>query len=335
MLQLQKKVDESLAGRVDRVVVQLTRLSRAQVTGLFDAGCVTVNGQPCEQTFRRVTAGDVVEVQYDPRKRYKPKPPPWRDPAFKLVFEDEHVLVVDKAPNVQTVPSENRPEKSLIEALRRYVRREKRKGEAYVVHRLDLGTSGLLVFAKTQAAAERLQKDFEAHKPRREYVAVVAGHVLDDEGTFESHLATGPDLTRYSTKNPEAGQHAVTHYKVEGRATFVQGIRPALTLVRCRLETGRRNQIRVHFAEAGHPLLGDNRYFFRSPAKYRRPVLRELWPHKRIALHACVLEFTHPASGQSMRFESPVPPELTRPFLRRGQSPFPRRASKRGTDPTS
>lgn len=298
------------------MVAKLTGLSRARVTGLFDAGCVTVNGQPCGQTFARVKAGDVVEVRYDPQRRYRPKPRPWRDPAFKLVFEDEHVLVVDKAPNVQTVPSENRPEKSLIDALRRYVRRQKRQGEVYVVHRLDLGTSGLLVFAKTQAAAQRLQRDFEAHKPRREYVAVVAGQVLEDEGTFDSHLATGPDLTRYSTKNPAAGQHAVTHYKVEGRAAAVANIRPALTLVRCTLETGRRNQIRVHFAEAGHPLLGDNRYFLRSPVKYRRPVLRALWPHKRIALHACVLEFEHPASGNRLRFESAVPAEFTRPFKR-------------------
>jgi len=306
-----QRVSAADAGRVDHVVVRLTGLSRAKVTGLFDGDCVRVNGEVCRETFGRVKTADVVEVRYDPQRQYRPKPAPWRDPAFKLVFEDEHVLVVDKAPNVQTVPSENRPEKSLIDALRRYVRRTKGDGEVFVIHRLDLGTSGRLVFAKTHLAAERLQIQFAARRPQRQYLAIVAGHVPREAGTFESRLATAPDLTRYSTRNPGGGQHAVTHYRVEGRIAAVDR-RPALTVVRCRLETGRRNQIRVHFAEAGHPLLGDNRYVFRSPARYRRPVLRDLWPHKRIALHAELLTFVHPATGQSLRFDSPPPGEFLR-----------------------
>src|SRR5262249_52015609 len=158
-----------------------------------------------------------------------------------------------------------------------YVRHVGKARGAYSVHRLDRGVSGLLVFGKTPEIVRQLKDQFAASKPEREYVAIVAGQMRQQHGTFESLLATDKDLTRFSTDDETIGQLAITTFRV----VKMLG---AATLVQVRLETGRRNQIRVHFAEAGHPVLGDPRY---EPerAAHRR------WPHKRLALHARLLGF--------------------------------------------
>ena len=150
----------------------------------------------------------------------------------------------------------------------------------------------MLVFGKTREIAEELQSQFEARKPQREYAALVHGTVKP-EGRFESYLATSKSLQQYSTEDRENSQLAITHYKLE---RTINGA----SYVRVRLETGRRNQIRVHFAEAGHPILGDPRY---------RPDLSShpQWRVKRIALHAATLGFTHPVSGKPLSFHAPLP----------------------------
>lgn len=301
------KVDAAAAGRVDRVVQQLTGLSRARVRGLFDHGAVMVNGQPCAQDFARVEAGDVVEVRYDPHNLPREAPRVWKDPAFAIVHEDEHLIVVDKTAWVLTVPEDGadpmdpssdprRGTGTLVEAVRHYLERKGKGRRPVVVHRLDRGTSGLLVLAKDQETAGRLIVQFAAHQPRREYLALVAGVVEKDQGTFRSHLITTPDLKRRSTTTKGRGESAITHYRVEHRL-------PDVTVLRCRLETGRRHQIRVHLSEAGHPVLGDPRYL---PQVARHP----RWRAKRLALHATVLGFTHPATGDKLHFESPPPREF-------------------------
>ncbi|MCC7146216.1 MAG: RluA family pseudouridine synthase [Phycisphaeraceae bacterium] len=291
-------VAEPFTGRIDHVVAKLTGWSRARVTGLFEANCVRVNGNPCGQTFTRVKPGDVVELRYDPQRRYKPPPPAWKDTAFKLVFEDEHILVVDKSPMVLTVPTGDSPGRTLWDAVNRYLSRSGKRKEASVVHRLDRGTSGLLVFAKSPGVAKTLKDQFADHKPYREYLALVAGLLPKQKGTFKSYLATAANLDRYSTPDTRKGQLAITHYQVEQKLADT-------TLVRCRLETGRRNQIRVHFAEIDHPVLGDPRY---RPDLAKHP----RWRFRRLALHAGVLGFEHPVTGKSLRFESPVPWEFER-----------------------
>jgi 23S rRNA pseudouridine1911/1915/1917 synthase len=141
--------------------------------------------------------------------------------------------------------------------------------------------------------ASALKDQFEARKPDREYVAIAAGKIADSQGTIRSHLTTNEDLDQYSTDTPGEGKLAVTHFKVERR------LRGA-TWLRVRLETGRRNQIRVHLAEAGHPILGDVRYevdLARHPA----------WKWSRLALHAQSLGFTHPVTGKDIRVTSQIP----------------------------
>lgn len=294
--EIQKEIaaDESI--RIDRVVQKLTSRSRADVRGLFDNSCVFLNGEACVEPGLMVRGGDVVVVRHDTHRRYHEKPRARGENIYRLVYEDDQLLVVDKAAGVLTVPTDRGETITLVDALYQYLR--SRRGEPCVVHRLDRETSGLLVFGKNMKVARELQSQFRVRKAEREYAAIVAGHVSRPEGTFQSRLATTKSLQRYSVRDEEEGEDAVTHYKVG------QHFRGA-TFVRAWLETGRRNQIRVHFSEAGHPVLGDDRY--RSDEAHHPG-----WKSRRLALHARVLGFEHPRTGRAMHFESPLPSEFER-----------------------
>jgi 23S rRNA pseudouridine1911/1915/1917 synthase len=303
-------------GRIDRVVQELTGRSRAEVRGLFDHDCVRLNGEVCIESGMRVRIGDVVVVRHDPKTRYREKPRERENAAYRLVFEDEQLLVVDKAAAVLTVPTDHGEKNTLLDAVGRYLNRRGHRGQAAVVHRLDRGTSGLLVFGKNPRIGRELQAQFRVRKAEREYAAIVAGSLERNEGTFASRLGTTTSLRRYSVRpsrdgQGEEGESAVTHFRVERK------LREA-TYVRVRLETGRRNQIRVHFAEAGHPVLGDERY---HAGVARHPA----WTANRLALHAAILGFEHPHSRERLRFESPLPPEFER-FLAQMRLPPPKGA---------
>src|SRR4029079_12553780 len=197
--------------------------------------------------------GDRVELRYDPRQRYHPKPKPRGNLGFTIRFEDKHLLVVEKPADLLTVPTRRQETNTLQHKVDAYVRHVAKGRGAFAVHRLDRGVSGLLVFGKTQEIVGQLKDQFAASKPEREYVTIVAGRMKQRQGTFESLLATDKDLNRFSTEDEAIGQLAITHFRVVARLD-------GATLVQVRLETGRLNQIRVHFAEAGHPVLGDPRY---------------------------------------------------------------------------
>lgn len=285
-------------GRVDRYVQELTGASRSFVTGLFDHGCVKVNGEPASDGSRRLQVGDHIAVRYEADRRYAPKPPR-RAVArgFEVSFEDEHLLVVDKPADLLTVPTPAGESNTLMDRVAAYVRAQDKKLSAFVVHRLDRGVSGLLVFGKSREIAEALQEQFAARKPEREYRALLAGALQREAGTFESRLEThAASLQRYSTRERGRGELAITHFRVLSRLREI-------TFAGLRLETGRRNQIRVHCAEAGHPVLGDPRY---------RPDLAciPLWRAKRMALHAATLGFAHPRTREMLRFESELPTEM-------------------------
>ena len=291
------------AGRVDHLVAHLTTLTREQVRRLIQHGSIHVNGVACPRDFERVNAGDRVELTFDPHNIPRARKGPWRDAAFEVVYEDDDLLVVDKVAGYLTVPTgpaahdANTLERRIDEYVRRGGRNRGPRG-VVVVHRLDQDTSGLLVFAKADRVAQRLKLQFAQRKPLRRYDTLVRGLVADDKGTFRSHLATADNLDRYSVPPGHGGELAVTHYTVVDRFDD-------FTWVQCELETGRRNQIRVHFAEAGHPVLGDPRY---RPTEAAHPK----WRVKRLALHASTLGFTHPTTGEPMRFESPLPAPMRR-----------------------
>ena len=293
------RCDGDGAGRIDRCVQALAGQSLSFVTGLFDHDCVNLNGRPHADPGTMLNVGDRVTVRYETHRRYSPRPRPRQTHrGFSIVYEDRDVIVVDKSHDLLTVPTERREPYTLVSRVSEYIRRDRSGRGAFVVHRLDKGVSGLLVFARSQEIASRLQRQFAEHKPERQYQAIVAGRLLQDSGEFRSYLATGKSLTRYSTRDVRAGELAVTHFHTLQRTA-------AFTSVSVQLETGRRNQIRVHFAEAGHPVLGDSRY---APELAMTPA----WPCRRLALHAVTLAFEHPASGERLRFESAVPPEMVR-----------------------
>jgi 23S rRNA pseudouridine1911/1915/1917 synthase len=299
VLTIADKTAEALR-KADRAVQSLAGVSRSQTVGLFDAQCVWVNGELCAAPWRRLMVGDTVEVRYDPARRYSPRKKPPQPLGFSILFEDAHLIVVDKPAGWLTVPSPHRESNTLIQRISDYLTLDNRgrRTRVHAVQRLDRGVSGVLVFAKTIEAFNHLRRQFEAHQPEREYLALVAGTPEPREGVFHSFLATSKSLKRYSTGDRSAGERAVTHYRT------LQRLRDA-TLVAVRLETGRRNQIRVHFAEAGHPVLGDERYEHQA-AKHPR------WPHRRLALHAASLACDHPATGERLRWEVPLPQEFQR-----------------------
>ncbi|HEY4232510.1 MAG TPA: RluA family pseudouridine synthase [Lacipirellulaceae bacterium] len=286
------------SGRVDRVVQSLTSLSHRKMAGLFDHGCVTINGRPCDHAGKRVKPGDRVEVCYDPHQGYREKKKKWADRAFSIVYEDSDIIVVNKSANVLTVATDAGEFTTLASRVSHYLKQTSRQREALVAHRLDRGVSGLLVFAKSPAMLKSLQQQFKQRKPERLYIAIVAGIVKPAAGTFRSYLETTDNLDQRSTPDDDRGQLAITHYRVQREL-------PDTTVVEVRLETGRRNQIRVHFADHGHPVLGDPRY-------RKKQAMHDCWTQKRVALHAISLGLDHPATGERMYFESELPKSMQR-----------------------
>jgi 23S rRNA pseudouridine1911/1915/1917 synthase len=289
-----------LGQRLDRVVQSLSGKSRREVFGLFDHRCVLVNDALCSHPGRLAAAGDRILIRFDPHRRYHALPKPARNLGFEILFEDRHLVVVNKPAALLTVPTKRGEQNTLLDKVTAYVRHSSlgKSRQAYTCHRLDRGVSGLLVLAKTAEVSQQLRDQFALGKPEREYAAIVAGQLKKRKGTFRSHLATAKNLTRFSTEDEEIGQLAITHYRVVER---LEGA----SLVQVSLETGRRNQIRVHFAEAGHPVLGDPRYRPQA-ARHRH------WPYKRLALHARLLGFEHPVTGEALRLDSPLPAEMER-----------------------
>ena len=205
-----------------------------------------------------------------------------------IVFEDSCLIVAEKPVGLLTMATETERSRTLYALLRSYVNGKRPPEKLFIVHRLDREASGLLVFAKTIEAKERLQDQFKDHSAGRTYIAVVEGRVMPDKFTIKSYLTENRALKVYSTENTRMGKLAVTHVRVLKR-------RARTTMIEVRLETGRKHQIRVHLAERGHSIIGDKSYGGRSN------------PIKRLALHGGALEFRHPVTGQPVQFKSPYP----------------------------
>ncbi len=280
--------------RLDLLVQQLTAVTRSTLRGLFDHGCVRLDGQVCAQPNVAGRAGQTLEVAWEEGRHYKEKPKVRQSREFTVAFEDKYLIVVNKRAGVLTVPTDRKEDDTLVHAVARHFSRGERiTHRAWIVHRLDRDTSGLLVFARTEEIAAAIKDQFEARKPEREYVVIVAGTIVQNSGTFRSYLATNDDLDQYSTQVPGEGKLAITHFKV------LERLRGA-TLLQVHLETGRRNQIRVHLAEHGHPVLGDVRYTEKQAA-------HPGWHEKRLALHARTLGFRHPVTKEPLRLIAETP----------------------------
>lgn len=279
--------------------------SHSEARGLIDAGSVTLPARgragaprpisPGEYA-RRVAAGERYEVRIDPSRRYRPQPPPRAGEGYRIVHQERELLVVEKQPRLLSVPTPLREdEDSLVERLLESEReRGVRRPAIYALHRLDWDTSGLLLFARSRRAFEGLESQFVRRTIERIYMAVATGRVEPDEGKFQSRLVEDQkSLKVHTTRRPGEGKEAITEYTVTERL-------PGATVLSIRLKTGRRNQIRVHFAEAGHPLLGDKSYGKPSPLI------------GRTALHARTLRFLHPITGKRVEYDSDPPRDMRR-----------------------
>lgn len=278
------------------IVQTALKVKRPAAQQLIHSGCVSCAGRVILQSHIRFQVGDCIEIQYAPQPVKSSKVDSSSNQRFEIVHDDASLIVVNKPAGLLTVPTPKRESNTLQGQLRKWLARQQPGAQAICVHRLDRLVSGLLVFAKSFEMADQLRAQFEQRKPERFYTAIVSGHLEPPQGFVRSYLSTDPRLTRISSSDPSAGELAITHYSTRERWKDV-------SLLQVRLETGRRNQIRVHLADLGHPILGDPRY---------RPEQAEhaLWPYKRIALHAETLTILHPVSGELLRLVAPWPQEF-------------------------
>lgn len=302
-------VGGSLGGeRVDRAVALLTGLPRSEAAALVQAGAVCVGGRAVTTRSRRLAVGEELDVVVPPVADAAPRPEAGVE--FTVVFVDDLVIVVDKPAGLVVHPGSGTPSGTLVNGL--LSRFHDMAAQSWpdphrpgIVHRLDKGTSGVLVVARTPAALAALAAQLRARSMERAYVALVWGHVEAAAGVIDAPLGRSVrDPLRMAVRVD--GRRAVTRYDVLARYD-----RPAkLTLVSCRIETGRTHQIRVHLSAIGHPVVGDDRYDGGKALRARGASPAPVPGPRRPFLHAASLGFDHPLTGQRCSFQVPLAPDL-------------------------
>lgn len=297
--------------RIDKYLMHmLPNSTRNKIQNAATNGNIYVNDVPVKSNYK-VKPFDVVRIllSHPPfENRVDPE-----DIPLDIVYEDDALLLINKEPGMVVHPGHGNYTGTLVNALAHHfenlpMNSSERPG---LVHRIDKDTSGLLVIAKTEAAMTHLAKQFEAKTTEREYIALVWGNVVNDEGTIEGnisrHLKDRMQMAVFA--DPEIGKPAVTHYKVLERFGYV-------TLISCKLETGRTHQIRVHMKHIGHTLFNDERYGGHlilkgtTFTKYKQFVENCFKVLPRQALHAKTLGFVHPTTGEMMRFDTELPQDM-------------------------
>lgn len=329
------KLSRELDKRLDKYLTdRISFMSRSQLQRLIDEGGVTVNGRSTKPS-QKLHQGDVVVVAVPPPPSTEILPEPI---PINVLYEDEHLIVVNKQPGLIVHPARSHLKGTLLNALVHHFRAGggaalssvgKEFARPGVVHRLDKHTSGVMVVAKDDHAHWRLGKQFEDRKVDKRYLALVEGVVESDADVIDVPL--GPSVSRtkglrekQQVRYDEFGKPAVTIYRVRQRfrprskpAPGSPGATKGATLVELELKTGRTHQIRLHMAHLGYPLVGDDMYGgshldpSAPPWASRAPAhLRSMPPFERQALHAAILGFRHPVSGEPMRFTAPLPADL-------------------------
>jgi 23S rRNA pseudouridine1911/1915/1917 synthase len=301
---------EGAGARIDKTLADLLpELSRARVQALIAEGRVSRDGAPMTDASARALAGDY---------RLEIPPPAAAEPVAEnipltVLYEDADLIVVDKPAGMAVHPAPGSESGTLVNALLHHcgtslsgIGGVARPG---IVHRIDKDTSGVVVVAKTDAAHQGLSTLFAAHDIERSYVALTRGAPYPLSGTIEGNIARSTHDRKKMALVKTGGRHAVTHYRVE--RSFGPAEKLLAARVACRLETGRTHQIRVHLASKGTPCLGDPTYGSGPPAEKVRAAIREAGLARQ-ALHAAVLGFRHPVTGERLRFESPLPPDMAR-----------------------
>lgn len=293
--------------RLDKALSDLSGLSRERVKALMDEGHVTLAGKPARTAALRPAAGTPWSIAVPEAAPAEAQP---QDIPLSIVFEDDALIVVDKPAGLVVHPAAGNLDGTLVNALLHHCagRLSGIGGVARpgIVHRIDKDTSGLLVVAKTDAAHDGLARQFADHSIERAYLAVATGVPTPAAGTIRGTIARDPRNRKKMALVPEGethnrGKHAVTHYRT------LESLGRDAVLIECRLETGRTHQVRVHLASIGHALVGDPVYA-RTPPRLR-PLLARLG-FRRQALHAAVLGFDHPLSGERLVFRATTPVDL-------------------------
>lgn len=279
--------------RLDAFLSADGALTRSQAARLIAEGRVRVNGKPAAKSAR-LSGGETVTVDV-PQLRETALPP--QDIPLDVVYEDDDVIVVNKPTGLVVHPAPGHPDGTLVNALLHHcgdslsgIGGEKRPG---IVHRIDRDTSGLIIAAKNDAAHLALSAQLKDHSLSRTYECLVTGNMKQDSGTVDAPIGRSSADRKKMAVVP-TGRRAVTHWEVVARY-------PGVTHLRCRLETGRTHQIRVHMAYIGHPILGDTVYGAKKPV----PGLTGQ------CLHATGLRFVHPRTGEPVELHCPLPPEFT------------------------
>jgi 23S rRNA pseudouridine1911/1915/1917 synthase len=290
------KIDDNEAGQTLAAVLRkhVADLPWARARMMCETGKVSVDGARELDSTLRVRSGQTVALN-------ETAPAPLPDLRVEIVYEDAHVVIIDKPTGVSSVPYEKRESGTAMDLLRDAWRRKKARGVTdiplHVVHRIDKETSGLLAFAKTKLAERALQTLFREHDIDRTYLCVAHGAVADRR--IESRLVIDRgDGLRGSTRRPDQGKRAVTH--VRALETL-----PRATLCEVRLETGKTHQIRIHLAEQGNPLVGERVYIRDYSARGNEPL-----PSTRLLLHAATLGFVHPITKTKVSLSSPLPADF-------------------------
>lgn len=255
---------------------------RTFIKQLLSHNQVAVNGRPESQFDLELQPSDSVKVNFTHEFKV------FNNRRLKIVYEDDDIIVVEKGYGLLSMGNDKKPDNTAYSILRDYVKWTNPLNKIFIVHRLDRDTSGLMMFAKSMEAKEKMQHNWNNMVLNRVYVAVVEGEPEEKEGTVKSYLVENSRYEVYSTDDPKKGQLAVTRYRtIQTNGKY--------SLLELELDTGRKNQIRVHMHDLGHPISGDTKYG------------AEKSPLHRLALHAKTLRFIHPITRQIMDFSSRVP----------------------------
>lgn len=260
----------------------VTGKGRNAIKSMLARGQFAVNGKTVTRHDHPLQPGQMVTVDLEKRTEAKELL------GLTIVHEDEDIIVIQKDAGLLSIATGEDNELTAYRQLMEHVRQANPKNRVYVVHRLDRDTSGVMMFARSEAVQQALQNNWKETVKERSYTALVEGAVKKPEGTISSWLKETSTLKMYSSPHQGDGLHAVTHYKL------LQGNRH-FSLLEVHLETGRKNQIRVHMSDIGHPIAGDKKYGAQTKAV------------GRLGLHARVLSFVHPTTGELLTFESPIP----------------------------
>ncbi len=263
------------------IMEKMHGVSRNRAKALISNRVVLVNNTITTHPLAELKPGDVVQLD---RSKHKKS---FHCKELDIVFEDPYLFVIDKHPGLLSM-SNNSRQQTVQTVLNRYLEKGGGRNTSHLVHRLDRDTSGLMVYAKDVQTQQSLINSWQQLVTDRRYLALVKGEFQQTRGRIQSWLTEDKKFVTHSSPVDNGGKYAVTHYNVLASSN-------GYSLVECELETGRKNQIRVHMADLGHPVVGDRKYGSDED------------PMRRLGLHAYMLSFTHPVTGKYLRFETPVP----------------------------